>query len=141
MVKKTRGADQGQESNAGENSNFFKSLIASCPYIFAGRKAFGYIRNGPAKAKSVPDTDRERDIRTRIKIGKAIALVGFFCPLFWITLFSGNRGPELYFNAAHSGVVILVGLGYMVKCRAELERERAQKSMQARKGGAVQDRE
>ena len=135
------GADQGQGSNPGENSNLFKTLIASCPYIWAGRKAFGHFRKGFAATKPVPDTHRERDIRTRIKIGKAIALVGFFCPLFWITLFSGNTGPELYFNAAHSGVVMLVGLGYMVKCRAELERERKRKSMRARQGGAVRERE
>jgi len=141
LEKKAGVEDQGRESRPGEQSPFLKTLIASCPYVFVGRKAFGYIRNDPAKAKSVPDTDRERDILTRIKIGKAIALIGFFCPLFWITLFSGNRGPELYFNAAHSGVVILVGLGYMVKCRAELEGERKLRSMQTRKGGPIDGKE
>jgi hypothetical protein len=51
-------------------------------------------------------------------------LVGFFCPFFWIALFSGVRGQTLYFNAIHSGLVMLFGFGYFIRSRMELARER-----------------
>ncbi len=48
------------------------------------------------------------------KVGRNIALLGFFCPLFWIALFSGTRGSHLFFHATHSGIVFLIGVVIMI---------------------------
>ena len=134
MVKKTGSADRGQESSP-EKTQIFLKLLSRPAHIFGQAERLsdtsGTVFQGPNPSlirieSGYQDQDQDR---------KGNCAGRFFCPLIWITLFSGNTGPELYFNAAHSGVVMLVGLGYMVKCRAELERERRRRSKPAQKGG------
>ena len=44
------------------------------------------------------------------KAGRNIALLGLFCPLFWIALLTGASKSELMFHATHSSVVFLIGI-------------------------------
>lgn len=61
-----------------------------------------------------------RDLRkggkrsARFKAGRNMALLGLCCPLFWIALFSGERGGTLAFHAMHSGLVCLMGIATML---------------------------
>ncbi len=48
------------------------------------------------------------------KAGRNIALLGIFCPFFWMALLSGERGAALAFHAVHSGVVCLIGVAIMI---------------------------
>ncbi|MDQ8182604.1 hypothetical protein [Pelagicoccus sp. SDUM812005] len=49
----------------------------------------------------------------QVKAGRNIALLGFFCPFFWIALLSGAEASTLGLHAAHSGIVFLAGLGIL----------------------------
>lgn len=68
-------------------------------------------------------TNREIHLKSNIRIGYGIMLVGIFCPIFWISFLLGARGDELMFNAVHSGIVILFGLLYFATYRIQLGRE------------------
>jgi hypothetical protein len=68
-------------------------------------------------------TNREIYLKSNIKIGYGIMLIGILCPIFWFSYFSGARGNELMFNAVHSGLVILFGLGFVIAYRIQLEKE------------------
>lgn len=48
------------------------------------------------------------------KAGRNIALLGFFCPFFWYSLFSGADKSTITFHAIHSGIVFLFGVVIMV---------------------------
>lgn len=52
----------------------------------------------------------ERKLPNAARTGAYVALLGLFCPLFWIALFTGASKGELIFHAIHSGVVILIGV-------------------------------
>ncbi len=69
-------------------------------------------------------TDVERNIVGRMKMGRNIALIGVFCPFFWIAVFSGATGQTLYANAIHSGIVIVIGLAILATYRLRLARYR-----------------
>lgn len=107
--------------------NILSSVSSSCPYTMLFKKVIRLLQGEPIIDKARL-SDRERDLLFRIKLGQGIALVGLFCPIFWISLFSGVRGEALYFNACHSGLVILVGLGFILKYRIDLEKERSNKN-------------
>jgi len=47
--------------------------------------------------------------------GIQISLLGFFCPFFWYSLFSGDSVGTVAFHAAHSGLVILIGVVFFIK--------------------------
>jgi hypothetical protein len=93
---------------------FIITLWNACPYTMLGKKTLHSIK-GTAPAEHGSDIISKLEFQARI--GWAIILIGFFCPFFWITLFSGVRGEMLYFNAAHSGFVMLFGLGYLLRIR------------------------
>ncbi|HML31985.1 hypothetical protein [Sporomusa sphaeroides] len=65
-------------------------------------------------------SDRESELAARVKSGRNIALIGVFCPFFWFSLFFGAPLDVVYFNAVHSGIVIVIGLGLMLKARRDL---------------------
>ncbi|MDF7801667.1 hypothetical protein P4C99_19470 [Pontiellaceae bacterium B1224] len=48
------------------------------------------------------------------RAGRNIALLGLFCPFFWIALFTGVHGKELALHAAHSGIVFFIGLSIVI---------------------------
>jgi hypothetical protein len=102
--------------------NAISSIGSYCPYTLVFKKALRVLRGERIINKSNLN-DRERDLLFRLKLGKSIALVGFLCPTFWIPLFSGVRGGELYILAGHSGLVVLIGFGFILKYRIDLEKE------------------
>lgn len=53
------------------------------------------------------------ELSNQTRTGRNIALLGLFCPFFWIALFSGVTGAELAFHAIHSGIVFLIGMVIM----------------------------
>lgn len=65
------------------------------------------------KNKTASCQDRTKSLRQNIILGRNMALIGFFCPIFWMSLFSGADTSTLLFNAVHSGLVILLGLVVM----------------------------
>jgi len=93
---------------------FLLMLWSACPYAMLGKKTYHSIKGTTPTA---PVSDIESKLAFQSRIGWAIILIGFFCPFFWITLFSGVRGEMLYFNAAHSGFVMLFGSGYLLRIR------------------------
>ena len=91
-----------------------------------GRKILGVLR-GETATPHEPLTNREIYLKSNIKIGYGIMLIGVFCPIFWFSFLSGARGNELMFNAIHSGIVILFGLVYFATYRIQLRKEQAKK--------------
>jgi len=57
----------------------------------------------------------ERRLPDSIRQGALIALLGFFCPFFWLALLMGASKAELIFHATHSGVVFCLGVLLMLK--------------------------
>lgn len=57
---------------------------------------------------------RGEKISKQAEAGRNIALLGFFCPFFWIALLSGAEKATLLFHATHSAIVFLVGVAIMV---------------------------
>lgn len=53
------------------------------------------------------------DVSSQTKAGRNIALLGIFCPFFWIALFNGASKSELAFHATHSGIVFFIGIAIM----------------------------
>ena len=100
---------------------YCSSLGSYCPYTIFAKKAIRFARGDYAK-KDI--TDRERYLLGHVKSGLGIALIGVFCPIFWLSLFSGAKAETLYFNAAHSGIVILIGCIYSIKYYWDLVKER-----------------
>ncbi|GAA6201226.1 hypothetical protein [Aquicoccus sp. SU-CL01552] len=80
-------------------------LLNFCPYthLWRAMKHAVTTRRLPQSARS----------------GASIALLGIFCPLFWIALLRGASKGEILFHATHSGVVILVGVGMMLASLAK----------------------
>lgn len=68
--------------------------------------------NTPLAKKSDPPNDDEKHLIGGIKTGRNIALVGVFCPIFWLSLFTGASGSVLLFDAIHSSIVIFIGGAY-----------------------------
>jgi len=58
---------------------------------------------------------KERRLPESAKQGVFIALLGFFCPIFWFALLTGASKGELIFHACHSGLVFFIGLVLIVK--------------------------
>jgi hypothetical protein len=109
-------------SSPGGIRGVFGSLISYCPYTMLAKKILRFLRG---ETGTPPDqiTNRELHLKSNIKIGYGIMLVGIFCPIFWLSLLAGARGDELMFNAIHSFLVILFGLGFVIAYRIQLGRE------------------
>jgi hypothetical protein len=99
-------------------------LISCCPYTMLGKKILQSLR-GETGTHNEPFTSREIYLKSQIKIGSGIILIGIFCPIFWFSYLSGARGNDLMFNAIHSGIVILFGLLYFAVHRIQLRNEQA----------------
>src|SRR5512137_2098023 len=70
---------------------FVRYLISCCPYTMLGKKILRFLRRETA----TPDeslTNRELHLKSQIKIGLGIMLIGVFCPIFWLSYLSGARG-------------------------------------------------
>jgi len=99
-------------------------LISCCPYTMLGKKILQFLR-GETGTQKESFTNREIYLKSQIKIGSGIMLIGVFCPIFWFSYLSGARGNDLMFNAIHSGIVILFGLLYFTIYRIQLRNEQA----------------
>ena len=58
---------------------------------------------------------KARKLPASAKPGFTIALLGLFCPIFWIALLTGASRNELIFHGCHSGLVFAIGLTLMLK--------------------------
>lgn len=65
---------------------------------------------------------KERRLPDSARPGFSIAMLGLFCPFFWIALFTGASREELIFHGCHSALVFLIGLFLMLNALAR-ERE------------------
>ncbi|AFV01155.1 MULTISPECIES: hypothetical protein [unclassified Dehalobacter] len=114
---------------------FFKKVLALlkafatyCPYCLAGKKVV-QVASGKNKLKKKNNpTEKEKNLIGGIKMGKYIAIIGVFCPFFWISLLTGASIEMIRFNAIHSGIVILIGFVIMLICRVGLEKIRKESS-------------
>jgi hypothetical protein len=75
-------------------------LLSVCPYTHLWR----VIKTSIAERK-LPAATRQ---------GAFITLLGIFCPIFWVALFTGASASELKFHAIHSGIVVLIGVVLMI---------------------------
>jgi hypothetical protein len=55
-----------------------------------------------------------KSLSGQTRTGRNIALLGLFCPFFWIALLSGASGATLMFHAVHSSIVFLIGVVIMI---------------------------
>ena len=121
------------------------SIFSACPYTLAGKKIVKMVKS--EKKVSGSEINTEGFSANQIIMGRNIALIGFFCPIFWISLFSGANLRVIGMNAVHSGIVILIGLAMMgmgkwalantraSELRRKINKVRAQKSSDFSKGG------
>jgi len=75
----------------------WKQLFNFCPYSHVFR--------------SIKTAVQEKRLPQASKTGIVIALLGIFCPLFWVPFISGKPLSELWFDIIHSGAFVAVGLG------------------------------
>jgi len=79
----------------------FWQLLNICPYTHLIRV--------------IKATVRERKFpNTAARQGAIIMVIGICCPIFWISLITGATTETLRFNAIHSGIIALIGLGIMI---------------------------
>lgn len=69
----------------------------------------------------------ERVLRSNVRLGYGIALAGLFCPIFWLSDFTGATGMELIWHAVASGLIALAGLLLAGWYRLQLGRLRWQR--------------
>jgi hypothetical protein len=118
---------------------FVRYLISCCPYTMIGKKILQFLRGETGTTYGLV-TNREYYLKSQIRIGYGIMLIGIFCPIFWFSFLSGARGNELMFNAIHSGVVILFGLLYFASYRIQLLNELAQRSRKGQTSKEIRER-
>lgn len=87
---------------------FFKIFINSCPYSCAIKEFIQIIR-GKSNSK-VCLSDKGQIFMSRIKLGRNFAIIGFLCPIFWISLITRADIEVIMFNATHSGIIIIIGV-------------------------------
>jgi len=101
----------------------FQAALLTCPLYVWGRK--GKNKKITDKAdlekwlKSLKGKDKEKAniYYSKMKSGKFILMLGSFCPIFWMSLLSGQTGGVLLFNLAHSLAYIV--LGYFIYYKAK----------------------
>jgi len=75
----------------------WKQLFNFCPYTHIFR--------------SIKTAVQEKKLPNASKTGVFVALLGFFCPLFWVPFISGTPLRDLWFDMLHSGTFVVVGIG------------------------------
>ncbi len=99
----------------------FCNFLAACPYTLVGKKLFSN-NSDLLTGSPQPAAHEAQRIIHKIRLGRNIALIGVFCPFFWISLLSGAPRNIVKFNAAHSGLVVLAGGLIMAIGRYQLNR-------------------
>ena len=87
-----------------------KSAVSSCPYTLLGKKV---VEAATGKGKPSHAAAGKQKWNGTVRTGRNIALIGVFCPFFWLSLLSGASAQMIRFNAVHSGAVVLIGLATM----------------------------
>lgn len=59
---------------------FISQIFMSCPYTMAGKKCVNAV-TGKKEERKVSSCKAE-EYKAGIKLGRNIALIGFFCPIF-----------------------------------------------------------
>ena len=75
----------------------WKQLLNFCPYTHVFR--------------SIKTAVQGKKLLQASKTGICIALLGFFCPLFWVPFILGTPLSELWFDMLHSGAFVAIGIG------------------------------
>lgn len=101
----------------------FQATLLTCPLYVWGRKGKKKKETDKAELekwlKTLKGKEKEKAALycAKMKSGKFILMLGSFCPLFWMSLLSGQRGGALLFNFSHSLIYII--LGYFMYKRAK----------------------
>ena len=66
---------------------FISQIFMSCPYTMAGKKCVNAV-TGKKEERKVSSCKAE-EYKAGIKLGRNIALIGFFCPIFWGSVIMG----------------------------------------------------
>jgi len=61
--------------------------------------------------RSIKTAVQEKKLPQASKTGIIIAVLGFFCPIFWGQFLSGKPLSELWFDVIHSGIFVGIGIG------------------------------
>lgn len=89
----------------GGRASTVRALLSLCPYTHIWRAGMRAVS--------------ERKLPGSARTGAMVALLGLFCPFFWIALFTGASRGEMLFHATHSGVVIMLGVIMMLAALAK----------------------
>lgn len=84
-----------------------KSLIQACPYTLVGKKCVEVVKGNSGKPHK-PD-NRVLSLKTGIKTGRNILLVGVFCPFLWYAIISGASENFIILNVIHSAIIAGIG--------------------------------
>lgn len=60
-------------------------------------------------------SSHEHRIKSQMKVGAGVALLGLLCPFFWLSYFSGTAGSEPWIYGLHSGAFVVLGLALLGK--------------------------
>lgn len=101
-------------NHLGKVSSLLKAFLTYCPYCVAGKKVAQVASGKKNIKKKTVSKEIEKDLIEGIKMGRFFALIGLFCPFFWISVFAGANIQVIKFNAIHSGIVILGGIVIMI---------------------------
>lgn len=122
------------ESVSVKKSKFCTSLLSIfsyCPYTMLGKKIIWFLR-GVKDVPHEPLTSNERYLKSKTTFGIGIMLIGVFCPIFWISVFTGAQGDELLRSGINSFLVILFGIFYIGYYRFQSRKKRAREEIRGR---------
>jgi len=95
--------------------NIIKRILGYCPYCIIGKQVVNKVSsNKVVRKKSEQNAHSEKRLIEGMKTGRNIALIGVFCPIFWLSLFMGESVSVLLFNAVHSSLFIFLGGTYFL---------------------------
>nr|WP_319537454.1 hypothetical protein [uncultured Methanospirillum sp.] len=117
----------GLRSTPGEKKGFckmFLSIFSYCPYTMLGKKILRILR-GENDLPHEPLTGNERYLKSKTTFGVGIILIGIFCPIFWISVFTGAQGTELFMSGINSLLVVLFGIFYIWYSRVQSRKKMA----------------
>jgi len=63
----------------------------------------------------------KKQIYSLMKVGGMFALVGIFCPFFWMRIFAGDYGSETVVYGLHSAAFIGIGIVLIGKSWVDLK--------------------
>ena len=91
-------------------SKFFRFLVKACPYSVLGKKSVGFLKGTSSRGRGLKS--KTEVLKSGIKTGRNILLVGLFCPFLWYSILTGSSRDFIIFNVVHSGII--VGLGFLI---------------------------